>query len=108
MRDNLGTVTDMVKIILLKHPEARNSDNILYLYVLKEKGMQKGIDLESMSVISFFAKIKELGIPSIETVGRCRRKLVESYPQLAGNSTVEGYRTLNEEMFREYAKGYVS
>ena len=108
MRDNLGTVTDMVKLILLKHPEARNSDNILYLYVLKEKGKQKDIKLENMSVISFFTKIKELGVPSIETVGRCRRKIVESYPQLAGNDTVEGYRRVNEETFKEFAKGYVS
>ncbi len=104
--NKLGTLTDMVKIILLKHPDARNSDNTLYLYVLKERGEQMGIELGKMSVISFFMKIKELGIPSIESVGRCRRKIVESYPQLAGNDTVEGYRTVNEEIFREYARGH--
>ena len=106
MRDanNLGTITDMVKITLLKHPDARNSDNILYLYVLKEIGQQRGINLENMSVISFFMKMKELGVPSIESVGRCRRKIVESYPQLAGNDTVEGFRRVNEENFKEYAR----
>ena len=103
----LQTTTELVLDILLRCPEARNSDNALYLQVLKVKGLEKGIDLEKMSVLSFFMKMKELGVPSIETVGRCRRKIVESYPQLAGNDTVEGFRRVNEETFKEYARGYV-
>lgn len=102
--NNLNTTTELVKGILIRCPDARNSDNTLYLQVLKIVGEQKGISLENMSVLSFFLKIKELGIPSIETVGRCRRKIVESHPELAGNDTVEGYRTANEEEFREYAR----
>lgn len=103
----LQTTTELVYEILLRCPEARNSDNVLYLQVLKEKGLQKGINLENMSVLSFFMKIKELGVPSIETVGRCRRKIVEQHPELAGNDTVEGFRKANEETFKEYARGYV-
>lgn len=101
---NLHTTTEIVKEILGSCPDARNSDNTLYLQVLKVVGEQKGINLEDMSVLSFFLKIKELGVPSIETVGRCRRKIVETHPELAGNDTVEGFRTANEEEFREYAR----
>lgn len=101
---NLKTTTELVKGILIRCPEARNSDNTLYLQVLKIVGEQKGISLENMSVLSFFIKIKDMGVPSIETVGRCRRKIVETHPELAGNDVVEGYRTVNEETFREYAR----
>lgn len=100
----LQSTTELVKGILERCPEARNSDNVLYLQVLKVFGERKGVSLENMSVLSFFLNIKELRIPSIETVGRCRRKIVETHPELAGNDIVEGYRTANEETFREYAK----
>lgn len=101
---NLHTTTDIVKNILQECPEARNSDNVLYLQVLKVLGERKGVSLENMSVLSFFLNIKEMGVPSIETVGRCRRKIVETHPELAGNDTVEGFRAANEEEFREYAR----
>lgn len=101
---NLHTTTDIVKSILKENPDARNSDNVLYLQVLKVLGERKGVSLENMSVLSFFLNIKEMGVPSIETVGRCRRKIVETHPELAGNDTVEGFRAANEEEFREYAR----
>ena len=102
----LNTTTELVKHILQEHPETRNSDNALYIPVLNVYGKQKGINLENMSVLRFFMQIKDIGIPSIETVGRCRRKIVEAHPELAGNDVVEGHRTLNEETYREYARGY--
>jgi hypothetical protein len=100
----LQTTTELVKGILEECPEARNSDNVSYIKVLNVYGEQKGINLENMSVVRFFMHIKDMGVPSIETVGRCRRKIVETHPELAGNDTVEGYRTANEETFREYAR----
>lgn len=100
----LITVTDIVRLTLKDFPDARNNDNILYILVLRALGLQRGIDFSSMSVFSFLMRMKELGIPSIETVGRCRRKIVETHPELAGNDTVEGYRTVNETVFRDYAR----
>ena len=100
----LKTTTDIVKYILQKHPQARNSDNELYLRVLGVLGTQKGIDLNTMSIPTFFMRLKEYGFPSLETVGRVRRKVVETHPELAGNSTVEAHRILNEETFRDYAR----
>lgn len=100
----LKTTTDIVKYILQNHPQARNSDNVLYLRVLGVLGKQKGIDLNFMSVPTFFMHLNDYGFPSLETVGRVRRKVVETHPELAGNSTVEAHRILNEEAFRDYAR----
>ncbi|MGD6877859.1 hypothetical protein [Bacillus infantis] len=107
MTTDLKTTTDVVKYILENYPDTRNSDNTLYIMVLRHEGAKHGIDFNKMSVFSFFMKIKELDVPSIETVGRCRRKIVESHPELAGDGNVEAGRMLNEETFRKYARGYV-
>lgn len=102
--NELITTTDLVRMILKQHPETRNSDNQLYYMVIKTLGKQKGIDIDSMSMPHFLLHMKEYRLPSIETVGRCRRKIVETHPELAGNSDVEAYRTLNEEVFRAYSR----
>ncbi len=100
----LRTVTQLVKCILEEYPTTRNSDNILYCYVLMAIGRRTGIKYESMPIETVLTNLKDLGLPSIETVGRCRRKIVEQCPELAGNSEVEAQRALNEETFKEYAK----
>lgn len=100
----LMTTTDLVKYILQHHPHTRNSDNELYLKVLSILGRHKGIDICNISIPTFFMHLNEFGFPSLETVGRVRRKLVETHPELAGNSTVEAQRILNEETFRDYAR----
>lgn len=101
----LNTTTKLVKDILEQYPTARNSDNILYCYVLMVIGRSRGIKYESMPIEILLPNLKIYDLPSIETVGRCRRKLVETHPELAGNSTVEAQRMLNEEEFKTYAKG---
>lgn len=100
----LNTTTELVKDILEKHPDARNSDNLLYCYVLAIIGHKTGIKYESMPIEIILPNLKIYGLPSIETVGRCRRKIVEAYPELAGNNTVEAGRILNEEAFKNYAR----
>ena len=100
----LITTTDLVRLMLKQHPETRNSDNRLYLKVLEVLGKEKGFDINSMSMTHFLLHMKDYNLPSIESVGRCRRKVVETHPELAGNDTVEGYRTMNEETFREYSR----
>ena len=100
----LKTTTDIVKYILQKYPKTRNSDNELYLKVLTVIGNKNGIHISNMPVPTFFMHLNEFGFPSIETVGRVRRKVVETHPELAGNSTVEAQRILNEETFRDYAR----
>jgi hypothetical protein len=100
----LKSTTDMVKVILSADPKTRNNDNLLYIRFLDEYGRAKGNDYLHMTVIQFFANISELGVPTIETVGRCRRKLQEKNPELRANAEVTAFRNEREKMFREYAR----
>lgn len=99
----LKTTTDLVKDILRKYPEARNSDDFLYFKVCEK--------INAVYTVLPFWKVvlnrKEFGFPAFESVRRTRQKLQAEYPELSGNDTVEGYRILNEEVFRDYAKGSV-
>lgn len=99
--DNLKSITNIVLHILEEEPATRNSDHELYFHVCKV------MNPYSLS-LPFGAVLKarnELGIPSFESVGRIRRKVVERHPELLGCATVECGRANNEVAFREYAKG---
>lgn len=103
----LRTTTELVKEVLEAHPKARNSDNELYYWVCAITGQKNGIDVHKMSMPLFFLNLKKYGFPQFETVRRARQKLQAAFPELAGDSTVEGQRKLNEEVFRDYARGTV-
>lgn len=100
----LYTTTKIVKEILMQDERARNSDNFLYLRVLGVVGMMKGVDVYKMSIPTLLLYLPSQGFPSLETVGRCRRKIVQHYPELAGCRAVEAQRTLHEDIYKEYAK----
>ena len=96
----LKTTTDLVKDILEKVPETRNNDNLLY-YRVCEKLNHVVLGLSFGMVL---INQKEFNLPSIETVGRARRKVQEKYAHLRASDNVEAGRMLAEEVFREYAK----
>ena len=89
----LKTTTELVKAILTENPETRNSDRLLYVELTKYYSEKFNLD--------------SWGLPEIETVGRCRRKLQRDYPELRANDTVEGFRTVRQEEFKKYARGTV-
>lgn len=103
----LKKISNLVHEILINEPACRNSDNILYWRVLQVLGTEKGIDVSKMSVPTLLFHMREYGLPSIESVGRARRKIQEQNPELSAEDKVEGYRMLLEEEFREYAKSYI-
>lgn len=99
----LKNTTERVKRILINEPATRNSDDLLYLKVC-----------ESINVVAvnvpfkeMLLKRKEWGLPPFESVRRSRQKVQAENPELSGNTSVEGHRKLNEEVFREYARGNV-
>lgn len=96
----LRNTTKIVKSILETNKMARNSDNYLYIEVCKAINPQ----VIHKPFVEVLADLKAYNLPSIETVGRCRRKVVESNPELAGSSEVEVGRELKEAEFREYAR----
>ena len=102
----LKTTTDIVKQILQRYPEARNSDNVLYLQVCTFIGKGKGLDINAMSMPHFLLNLKDYGMPQFESVRRTRQKIQAVHPELAASSNVEGYRVINERVYRNYARGH--
>lgn len=93
----------LVKEILANHPQCRNSDEILYLHILRRVGAEKGLDIDKMSIPMFLLHCSDLDLPPYKTVARTRRKAQELYPELRGSERVTVYRELEEERYREFA-----
>lgn len=101
------TTTELVKYLLTTAPETRSNDSFLYYNVLKEVGIQRGIDIEAVSIPNFFLNLHGSAVPCFETVRRTRQKLQEHYPHLASTEPVKGFRTANEAEYRAFARGDV-
>lgn len=99
----LKNTTAIVKDLLINNPNTRNSDDYLY-YKVCERIAPECINNKFWYVL---LNRKQYGLPAFESVRRSRQKLQETYPELASNGKVEGYRALQEELFRDYAKGAV-
>lgn len=103
----LITTTNLVKTILETNTQTRNSDSLLYLKVLEHCALQKGVDLQLLSVSAFFTSMNIFGFPCYETVRRTRQKIQREYPELKGCEAVEAARAENEQAFRGYARSEV-
>lgn len=95
----LRNTTKMVKYVLEKEPRTRNSDNLLWLEVVKLKNQ----GILRMPVAVVMQNLSTYGLPSIETVGRCRRKVQAANPELRAERAVEEFRSELEADFREWA-----
>ena len=102
----LRKISNLVHEILINEPACRSNDNILYWRVLQVIGSRNGIDVEKMSVPTLLFHMREYGLPSIESVGRARRKIQEQCQELCAEDTVEAHRMLLEEEYRQYARLY--
>lgn len=87
---------DIIRPILEILPKTRDDDSLLYIeYCRKVNASVLGMRFED--VLEFRNR---LGIKSIESVGRCRRKLQEKCPELRGsyNATEDRYAKFKESM----------
>lgn len=100
----LQTTTAIVKNILEQDKRSRNSDDHLYSQVVKHISNQFYMPFFEMSVAEYFEQRNELPCPGFETVRRARQKLQEKYPELSASDKVEGFRSDNETVFREFAR----
>lgn len=96
----LRNMTELVKTIMEQQPETRSSDNLLYIEVLKRTTSQNVLN---MPVWLFYQNLTEWQLPSIETVGRCRRKAQQENPHLKAKPEVEDFRYDRETEFIEFA-----
>lgn len=98
MKDLQGIVRD----ILMAIPETRDSDEVLYMEVLKQKGHE--INEET------FTNYKTYKLPSFSSISRARRRVQEVERNskhdkdwiLQSSKTVEKYRRELEKEYREF------
>ena len=100
----LKELSKRVKNILEENEIARNSDNVLYLYVLRSYGGENGVDIDKMSVPMLLLHCKDMGLPSLESMGRARRKVQELYPELRASGDVQVLKKEQEEAYRQFAR----
>ena len=93
---SLLTLEAMTRRILTKRPETRDSDKELALVLWN-----------TYYGINPWAPVCEVlrneCIPSIESIGRCRRKIQEKDESLRGSKRKEKIRMKQQEIFIEYA-----
>lgn len=102
--DKLITTTKLVKAILKTDIKARNSDSYLYLKVIQREVMQKGIDLQGVSIETFLLKMKVWNFSAFETVRRTRQKVQKEFPELSGHTDTLKARKARERAFRGFAQ----
>ena len=100
MEKELSRTANVVKKMLIEYPAARDSDMYLYFKVVNYLNPQ-AISRPFGDVILGLA---ELGLPCFETVRRTRQKLQADFPDLKSSEVVESLRSINEEVFKEYAR----
>ena len=105
--NRLLTSQEIVENLLIHFPETRDNDCILYAKALEYFGRLYEIDFSRVSILSAYNNkmiIKGNVIPTIETLGRCRRKLQEEHPEYRASDKAKACRDELEEEFREYAR----
>lgn len=101
---NLMRTQKRVKEALLNHKEARNSDNVLYVYVISDIAQERGVDLKKVSAIDLLTHMKEYGFPPFETVRRARQKLQEHNEELRADHDVDAMRYVLEKEYLDYVR----
>lgn len=88
---------EIVLSVLERNLKARKDDFILYGSVLKELG----VNLRETTLYDFLANARMLGLPTFETVTRCRRHIQELRQDLKDGKTAIA-REERKEDFRNY------
>jgi hypothetical protein len=98
--NSIKKVQDIVQHILQTEPDTRNSDDLLVTKVCGKINE----DCLTLPFCVVMTNRKALGLPSLKSIDRSRRKLQRAYPELRANETVEAFRELEEEKYEAYGK----
>ncbi len=85
-------IINRVEMILRKHPTTRDNDSRLtFMYYTKYVPMfylplDNGKNYEAMDVVKFFRLLSNKQISSMSSIGRARRKVQETFPELRGKA----------------------
>lgn len=94
----LMIIEEIVEKILNIRQDARENDDILYLYVCEY--FHRGVS--SMSLKNFLTTRKTTGCPDVASVKRARRKVFEKRPELKPKKVTEA-REAMVEVYVDYA-----
>lgn len=104
----LINTANLVKVILIQMPEARNDDYLLWLKVIETIAESRGLSgiTKLATVEGFLMAAKYSWFPQFETVSRARRKIQERCPELRGSAETQAARSEKEEEFKNFARNY--
>lgn len=93
-------IEPLVKKVLERDEEARNDD----FYLIGNVYYNINKNIKNMPFLYVIANHKELGMPSFESITRCRRKLQSEYEHLKASKKMQEIRLDLEQEFIEYSK----
>lgn len=97
--NHLKDLEKIVRNILEEVPATRGSDDLLYLWVCYKMGFSlKGKDAQD-----FILNYRKMGLPTIESVGRCRRKIQAENEILKPTPDIQLRRKESENSFYHYS-----
>ena len=94
----LKNVEPKVTRILEQYPASRKSDAVLVKIYYNEV-----IDVDTLSFGAVCDHFEDLGLPSFESIRRCRQKVQAKRPDLVDPTTAKKRRKLVED-YQDYAK----
>ena len=97
--NHLKDLEKIVRSILEEVPATRGSDDLLYIWVCYKMGFSmKGRDAQD-----FILNYRKMGLPTIESVGRCRRKIQAENEILKPTPDIQLRRKESENSFYHYS-----
>lgn len=99
-KQRLNTMAVKVEEILRDRVKARDDDNVLYAYFLNSLG----ISVHKASFWEITRRVVNGDLPSMESVGRVRRKVQELNPELIGTAEKRKIRYKAIDDYKEFAR----
>ena len=99
-KEKLNTMAIKVDKILRKEQNNRDDDNLLYAYFLNSLG----VSVRKTSFWEITRRVVNGDLPSMESVGRVRRKVQELNPELVGTAEKRKIRYRAIDDYKEFAR----
>ena len=99
-KEKLNTIAVKVEDILRSKSKARDDDNVLYAYFLNSLG----VSVRKTSFWEIARRVVNGDLPSMESVGRVRRKVQELNPELVGTAEKRKIRYKAIDDYKKFAR----
>lgn len=101
----LNTLEEKVERVLENIPDTRNNNELLVAYIRKGILKTKNIRMADFNAEQLPYLCMAYNLPSVESITRVRRKVLERRDDLKPSKKVQAYRTEQEEKYRTYGRG---